>query len=200
MNCGLYEIYNTSNGKRYVGSSVNIASRLKQHTAMLVRGRHHSVALQRAWDKYGAESFVLRTIAVLMPNECKPTEGRLLVVGGNDYNISKDPHSPMRGLKHKPESIEKIRVGNLGNKSRTGMPGPLKGQKMSAEQIAARKPRMRATPETKARQRQARLGVAPWNKGKPPTEKMLAHLRSVAAIGAAKRWLNKRSACLAGKY
>jgi hypothetical protein len=45
---GIYEIRNTQSGVRYIGSAARIPVRLNQHRAMLVRGKHHSIALQRA--------------------------------------------------------------------------------------------------------------------------------------------------------
>lgn len=62
MTCGVYEIVNTVNGKRYVGSSVNIEQRWSAHKSNLRRGRHHSIHLQRAWDKYGEHSFTFSVI------------------------------------------------------------------------------------------------------------------------------------------
>ena len=60
--CGIYAIRNTSNGHRYVGSSVCIEKRWAEHRRTLQLGRHHSVALQRAWAKYGEKAFVLETL------------------------------------------------------------------------------------------------------------------------------------------
>lgn len=58
---GIYEIVNRTNGKRYVGSAVDIAQRWRQHRCELGKGRHNPI-LQRAWLKYGAENFEFRII------------------------------------------------------------------------------------------------------------------------------------------
>lgn len=55
--CGVYSITNTKNKKRYIGSTVNIAKRWKEHRARLLSGKHHSSHLQAAWGKYGESSF-----------------------------------------------------------------------------------------------------------------------------------------------
>lgn len=55
--CGIYKITNTLTGKVYIGSSKNVARRLYLHRWELQRGSHHSVLMQRAWDKYGATAF-----------------------------------------------------------------------------------------------------------------------------------------------
>jgi group I intron endonuclease len=54
---GVYEIKNTLNNHRYVGSSVNILKRFMSHKYSLWNGKHRSIKLQRAWDKYGEEHF-----------------------------------------------------------------------------------------------------------------------------------------------
>ena len=58
MTCGIYSITCVPTGKFYVGSSVNIEGRWRQHRCHLKAGKHHSVLLQRSWDKYGADAFV----------------------------------------------------------------------------------------------------------------------------------------------
>lgn len=47
----VYEIRHVDSGKRYIGSTVRWPDRWKEHRAALRAGKHHSVLLQRAWDK-----------------------------------------------------------------------------------------------------------------------------------------------------
>lgn len=54
---GIYAIRNTTNNKQYVGSSANIRIRQKLHVNVLIRNKHHSIVLQRAWNKYGRDAF-----------------------------------------------------------------------------------------------------------------------------------------------
>lgn len=56
MTCGIYQIVNKVNGKRYVGSSVDIERRWIGHRSQLNSGTHHSPPLQRAWNKYGSDA------------------------------------------------------------------------------------------------------------------------------------------------
>ena len=68
---GIYAIVNKMNQKAYIGSSINIQLRWSQHQNALIKNKHHSRYLQRAWNKYGAESFqliVLETINKLELN------------------------------------------------------------------------------------------------------------------------------------
>lgn len=54
---GIYQILNIVNNKRYIGSSVNIIKRFKQHLTELKCNRHTNIRLSRAWIKYGQDSF-----------------------------------------------------------------------------------------------------------------------------------------------
>lgn len=38
--CGIYMLLNTKNGKRYIGSSINIRRRLWTHRALLRHNKH----------------------------------------------------------------------------------------------------------------------------------------------------------------
>lgn len=62
---GIYKIEHAVSGKVYVGSAINLQNRWAVHRHALVRGRHHSEKLQRAWNKYGAESFVFVIIELV---------------------------------------------------------------------------------------------------------------------------------------
>jgi group I intron endonuclease len=54
---GVYSITNTVNGKRYIGSSVNIHKRWKNHLWQLNHNSHHSPSLQNSWKKRGGNAF-----------------------------------------------------------------------------------------------------------------------------------------------
>ena len=54
---GIYQIKNIVSGKIYIGSSVNILHRWEIHKSDLNNNKHHSIVLQRAWNKYGAGAF-----------------------------------------------------------------------------------------------------------------------------------------------
>jgi group I intron endonuclease len=61
LGAGVYQILNTMDNKCYIGSSINIKHRWKQHMYALFTNtntRH----LQRAWNKYGESIFVFNII------------------------------------------------------------------------------------------------------------------------------------------
>lgn len=54
---GIYGIKNTTTGKLYVGSSVNIKNRWTAHRNYLKNNKHHNGHLQRSYNKHGPEKF-----------------------------------------------------------------------------------------------------------------------------------------------
>ena len=55
---GIYCIENTITHKKYIGQSVDIYSRWQKHKSELSRNSHENDYLQKAWNKYGENSFV----------------------------------------------------------------------------------------------------------------------------------------------
>jgi len=49
-------------GKVYIGQSVNILKRINGHKGYLKNNKHHSIHLQRAWNKYGSSNFTFELI------------------------------------------------------------------------------------------------------------------------------------------
>lgn len=69
--CGVYVITNLTNGKSYVGSSVNVRRRWDNHRRDLMAGRHPNRHLQAAWRKYGSLFFTFTVV------ECVDDRGEL---------------------------------------------------------------------------------------------------------------------------
>lgn len=55
--CGIYCIENLVNHKKYVGQSMDIYNRWKDHKRKLNNNKHRNTYLQRAWDKYKENNF-----------------------------------------------------------------------------------------------------------------------------------------------
>ena len=72
MNTGIYQILNLINGKRYIGSAAGrgFDDRWDKHRKQLGNKQHHSIKLQRAWDKYGVDSFVFEIIEKCESVDC----------------------------------------------------------------------------------------------------------------------------------
>jgi len=58
---GLYAIVHVPTNRAYVGSSVNIRRRIKEHMTDLRKSRHHCAHLQNAWNMYGETQFAIKT-------------------------------------------------------------------------------------------------------------------------------------------
>jgi len=54
---GVYSILNLVTGRCYVGSSVNVPQRWREHLSALTRGVHVNTDLQADWQRYGAKAF-----------------------------------------------------------------------------------------------------------------------------------------------
>lgn len=59
---GIYKIENTKNGKVYIGQSVDIETRWKQHKADLRNNHHQNKHLQNSWNKYGENNFTFTVL------------------------------------------------------------------------------------------------------------------------------------------
>lgn len=62
---GIYLIQNIKNGKGYVGSSLDIASRWRGHRRELNKNIHHNEYLQRSYNKYGKENFIFSILELV---------------------------------------------------------------------------------------------------------------------------------------
>jgi group I intron endonuclease len=166
MTCGIYQILNIVTKKCYVGSALKIESRWKDHKKMLKGGSgHHSIKLQRAWNKYGPEAFEWNIL-----QECEEAQltwleafwmDRLNSVG-NGYNSSiltlddglvirshtEETRAKLRGRKHTEETKKKISLAGKGRvKSETE-------RLKHSQTLKGRK----ASEDTKKKMREAKLG------------------------------------------
>ena len=100
---GIYAIVNRINGKFYIGSTVNkkgFKNRFNQHLRQLRKKKHHSIALQRAWDKYGETNFsffILREISdreITTSKFVTNIEQQYLDTFKPAYNIAKFAQAP----------------------------------------------------------------------------------------------------------
>jgi group I intron endonuclease len=153
MESGIYQIINPLDGKIYIGSSNNIPYRWKKHVERLKSEKHHSIHLQRAWNKREYE-FILETIEYCSEERLIEREQYYLDNHHPEYNISPTAGTS-RGVKRRPETIEKVRQANIG-------------KKQSSETIAKRVLKLigkKRSPEVKEKLRIQKIG------GKNPTHK-----------------------------
>lgn len=96
--CGIYCFINKINGKRYIGQSISINERKDNHINNLLKNKHHSFHLQRAWNKYGIDNFH-HEILITCPEEyLNIAETKFINIYKSDdrkygYNIIKEDRS-----------------------------------------------------------------------------------------------------------
>ena len=119
----IYVIKNITNDKRYVGSAVNFYNRKKQHLSLLKRGLHHSVLLQRAWNKYGEKSFVFEIlekvsdIKQLIEKEQYYLDFYESYNSKNGYNICNKAGNTL-GFKHSDKTKKLMSLNHTGVSTR----------------------------------------------------------------------------------
>lgn len=115
---GVYQIYNTETGKRYIGSSINVERRLKEHYRNLKKHKHCNQHLQNAWNKY-EEYLIFEPLEYCEPDECLKLEQQYIDYYNsanreNGYNI--DTQAASAGKHLSDETKDKIRQKATGRK------------------------------------------------------------------------------------
>lgn len=111
---GIYEIVNTANGRRYIGSAVSLEQRQGQHFRALARDRQHNRKLQAAWNKHGAAAFEFHILMICF-SSCNliPWEQRFLDEFRPEYNLSPTAGSPL-GTRHSLQSRANMSAAQRG--------------------------------------------------------------------------------------
>ncbi len=168
MKSGIYQILCIPTGKRYIGSSVNIKRRWSVHVNRLNNSKHHSVHLQRAWDKYGQTEFRFEIIEYIDLDYLVEREQFYLDTeqpfGKRGFNISPIAGSTL-GAKRSLKAVEK-------------MAARFRGKKLSEnhrKKLSEASKGRRHSDETKALLRQQKLLNNPQS-GRPMTAKQKAAL------------------------
>lgn len=151
---GIYKITCTTNQKIYIGSALNLRRRYRVHFGALKQNKHHSVTLQRAFNKYGADAFIFEVLElILLPELLTAREQYWLdkfqsFNPHKGYNIAPNAGSSL-GIKHSPEYSEKIRQANL----RRGTVSQETRERMRQSHLGKKR-----SPESIEKSRQGRLG------------------------------------------
>lgn len=117
---GIYRIKNTITGKCYIGSAVDIKDRWDKHNNALNKNKHHSIKLQRSYNKHGVNNFIFEII-----KECEPVKEIMLEREQhyidlydsyyNGYNCTKNAGSTL-GYRHTDDTKKKISIKQTGKK------------------------------------------------------------------------------------
>lgn len=116
---GVYRIRHTKSDQCYIGSCSDtrggLRNRWNKHISDLVNHRHHSIKLQRAFNKYGFDAFVFEVLIYCEPQDCLWFEQIALDELSPRYNISKVAGS-RRGTKQSTVTRDKIRKSQTGKR------------------------------------------------------------------------------------
>lgn len=169
MNCGVYQIENVNTGKKYIGSSNQIERRFYLHKWDLRRGKHHSTTLQRAWNKYGENSFIF-TVLLYCSEGMRHIYEQLILDAlqtykpENGYNICIDAQAAGKGrvwtaeqrhaksIERKGKKVSAQTYQNLLSSRKHGADHPMFGKHHTAESLK--------------KISDALTGRKTWNKGK----------------------------------
>ena len=118
---GIYKIVNKINNKVYIGSTVNMKKRWREHRGCLKKNIHYNSHLQLSWNKYGEESFDFLVIS-----ECEIIDLLTLELENINkfnafnkefgYNIN-NPRHTFFNKKHGEETKQLLSFQKLGSKN-----------------------------------------------------------------------------------
>jgi group I intron endonuclease len=91
--CGVYMIRCEPTGSRYVGASVNVVKRIREHFYRLEKGTHRNRRLQSAFNKYGKESFSSKVLLYCDPNNVEWYGEKIIKMLKPEFNIVHNIHT-----------------------------------------------------------------------------------------------------------
>ena len=103
---GVYAIRFLLDKRTYIGSSKNVRKRIQNHLSSLRKGKHHSVHLQRAYDKYGEGYFEVFAFGYYEVDSIRSEEQFWLDNATCSFNGSRLANRPS----HTPETVEQMRI------------------------------------------------------------------------------------------
>lgn len=163
MNPGVYEILNTRNGKRYVGSTVDIRRRWNKHRRDLEAGAHYNLRLQRSWCKYGSSSFEFRVLLFCAREHCVMYEQIAMDALRPELNILPTAGSPL-GVKRSAETRARHSIASKGRRlsdeSKAKIAAAHLGRKHPPEFGAAISARNTGVPRPKSDEHRKKLSAA----------------------------------------
>jgi len=182
---GIYKIENKLNHKVYIGQSIHLERRQKDHIKALCRGKHINKHLQSAWNKYGQDNFEFSVLEECAENILTEREQYWIDYYGG-LNSSNNYNKREAGDKGhlSEESRLKCSLHNKGKKviitettkqkisqALKGRPAKNKGispseetkKKLSIRNKGKKKPAF--TEEHKRKLSESHKGKPAWNKG-----------------------------------
>lgn len=211
MNCGIYLLTNKVNGRQYVGQSINIKKRMREHANA---NKKDCAYLHNAIRKHGWENFDLQMLIVVDNKEDMNRYERELIehyqtLSPGGYNCKDGGLSGMvsEATRRKQSASKLGKSQNLTPEQRAARAAVWLGRKHSEEtkqrmrewNLGRKMPETSATFSDEYRQKMSELkkGQTPWIAGKRHTDEARAKMSAahkgkpkspehLAAIAAAK--------------
>lgn len=102
---GVYEIVSPE-GKRYIGSSIDVRHRWRGHLSDIRKKKHHSKLLQEAADRFGVDRLQFNVLAICRKSNLLFIEQSAIAIFNPEYNTTTRADCPMRD----PESVARLRA------------------------------------------------------------------------------------------
>lgn len=128
--CGIYQIKNIINNKKYIGSSININQRWSSHLSYLRNNKHRNYRLQQSVNKNGLNNFEFKILELCTEEKLSDIESKYIkqfqtFLKENGYNLTLDSRGftletrnkiskAHKGKSLSNEHIERIRLANTG--------------------------------------------------------------------------------------
>lgn len=167
---GIYKIVNIKNGKQYIGKSVDIKRRWKEHKRALKGNYHKNIYLQRAWDKYNEKNFKFKIIQLvnseeeLNSREIYWIKELKTLSTENGYNLTSggEGESPNQDVRNRIRNTL-IEYYNINPQAREKARKTFDNYYKSHPEER----RYKGTPQGILKMKESSKGRIPWNKGIP---------------------------------
>ncbi len=148
---GIYKIQSIIKPERvYIGSAVGFNHRRSVHLSLLRQNRHHTIKLQRHYNKYGERDLVFTVLAECLKGDLIKTEQYFIDIFKPYFNSSPTAGSNI-GVVYSDERNRRLSLSR-------------KGKKQSPETIKKRANAMRGkrrSQETRDKMSKSRMGTSP---------------------------------------
>jgi len=115
MLSGIYAIINIYNDKCYIGSAIKLKRRWQDHLKHLKSNKHHSILLQRAFNKHWINPFLFIVIEYCEKDRLIEKELHWMNELKPEYNLAPIAGSCL-GYKHTVETKKKMSEANKNKK------------------------------------------------------------------------------------
>ena len=185
---GIYKITNKFNGKLYIGQALDAWHRWWSHKTVLRKNQHINNYLQRAWNKYGEDTFEFVIIEEVLDASLLNIREQFWLDAFKaynkafGYNLAQYAASPGRGRIHSFEERQKMSKA-LKGKIRS---------KEHAHNLSLALTGRKHTAEFKKKMSLMRKGVNPWDKFKDPEA---VRKKMSASLTGRKTWNKGKKGC-----